>query len=719
MNKKRTEKEISVLVQELMNKMTLTEKIGQMFQSSYDGSAKTGPDFDNSDILKLIRDGKVGSIIGQYDNEIIYKLQENAVSCSTMKIPLLFCNDIIHGCRIIFPINLAMSCSWNMSLIKKSMRVVAYEASHSGVHLTFSPMLDLVRDPRWGRVMESNGEDPYLSSQIAKAYVKGYQGNLDSDNDIGSCAKHFVGYGACVGGRDYDSVDMSEMSLFQYYLPPFIEAIKNNVQMIMTSFNTFNGIPVTMNRYLLKEVLRKRLGFKNVIISDYTSSIEILNHKTANSLEDISYQCIKATLDHEMIGRSYIENIEKFVKLNKISEDLINEACTRVLSLKYRLGLFDNPYKNIYIDFKKYWLKPNNLKVSLKMAEESICLLENDGILPLNKKQKVAFIGPFVKEKRVIGAWGGKGETEDTVSIYEALVKRNYQFAYSEGCKINQSDGDEKYLSGAINIANESDVLVLALGEDQWMTGESHSRSDITIPLHQRKLLDELLKLNKKVILIVFSGRPLILTDYKDKVSGLIYAWFLGTMSGEALVNVIFGKTNPSGKLTMSFPYSIGQIPVYYNRLPSGRPNIPNSTNEYRLRYIDIPIEPLYPFGYGLSYSKFKYEKIQLSQTTITNKQSINVSIEITNISNILGLEIVQLYIEANNFSVSRPVKELKGFKKVSFKPNETKKVIFKLSYKDLQYYNNKFVNEEGTYKVFIGPSSNCIDFVEVKYIKS
>ena len=706
----------NTFVLDLMKRMTLKEKIGQLYDAPYDGSLITGVNHTTKSTASLLKDGLVGSILGLNDVDAIRELQEIAVTKTRCKIPLMFCNDIIHGCKTILPINLAMSCSWNPSLIEKACEVVGYESSHSGVNLTFSPMLDIARDARWGRVMEGNGEDPFLSSKIAQAYIKGYH-----KGGIGACAKHFIGYGACVGGRDYDGVEISTSTLFNIYLPPFRQAIKSSCDMVMTSFNTFNDIPVVTNDYLLRHVLRDKAGFKGVTITDWGSMEEVIEHGCASCKKEAAKKGIIAGNDHEMATTCYIDYLEELVNSGEVEEKLIDEACYRVLDLKYRLGLFSNPFKNIYANQQDYFLTAKNKDIACKMAEESICLLENDGILPLTKKQKVCYIGPFVEEKRVIGAWGGKGDIRDTITIKEALDEAKIKYSYALGARM--FDTDSGLLEEAKEVARDANTIVLTIGEEQWMSGENHSRTSIDVIKAHDELLEEVLKLGKRIVLVVYGGRPLVLTKYKKlyeegKVHAILYAWFLGTMSGKAIVKTLYGKNNPSGKLTMSFPCAVGQVPIYYNHLPSGRPHLDGGNNDYLMRYIDASIHPLYPFGYGLSYSKFSYGDIRLSSDVIRTNDKLKVSIAVTNDSNIKGMETIQVYIKAPSGKLSRPVKELKGFKKVEFKPFEKKVIEFDLNPKDLMYYENeKLVAYGGKYKLFIGDNSDVKDCKEFTLI--
>ena len=704
---KRTDEEIHNLALELLEKMTLTEKIGQMYEGGYEGAAISGPGFDASETVKNIREGKIGSLLGLWNNEVIYTLQKTAVTESRLGIPLLFCNDIIHGCRTLFPLNLAMSNSWNPDLIYEASKVSAYESSHSGVNLTFSPMVDIVRDPRWGRVCESNGEDPYLSSVLAQSYVKGYeQGDLEGYDTVASCAKHFVGYGAALAGRDYNTVDFSRRSLFQTYLKPFKAAIDAGTKMIMSSFNVFEDVPVTANKYLLRDVLRDMLGFKGVVISDYTSSMEIINHKIAKDKKEVARKCLLAGLDHEMIYTSYIDDLEELVKEEPELIKLIDEATIRVLELKYKLGLFDNPYKNIYYNYEDYFLEKEALEKAYEVALESAVLLKNnDSVLPLGK-EKVAFMGPLFDTNKHNGVWGGKCRLEDVKTIKEVLEANGRNFVSCLGSDYQETN--DLLIDEAIRVAKEVDKVVLCVGEEHQMSGEAYARSNIKLFDAQLRLIDEVTKLGKKVILLVFAGRPLDLTDVYNKVDSILYCYFLGTQTGRAVDALIYGDANPSGKLTMTMPYTVGQVPVYYNTLSTGRP-VGEEFNYYTSRYADIPNEPLYPFGFGLSYSNFKYSDYKLDKHNVSKNDVIRVSVNVTNTSNVPGKEIVELYIEALCFSVSRPKLELKDFKKIYLNANETKEVVFEFDVNKLSYYNIDMLDivEDGEYKIYVGPSSN------------
>ena len=704
--KEKTEKETEVFVKNLMKKMTLKEKIGQMYQAGHNQTVTTGPEFDSSDTVKNIKEGHVGSVIGINDPYMIYTLQKASVEHSPNKIPLLFCNDIIHGCNTAFPINLAMSCSFSPSLIEKASYYSAYESSHSGINLTFSPMLDLVRDPRWGRVMESNGEDPYLSSVLAKSYIKGYEGNRVSSSSVLSCAKHFLGYGAAVAGREYNSVDLSLRSIKNFYLPPFKAAIDASCSMVMTSFNTLNDVPMTANKYYLRNVLRDNLNFKGVTISDFTSSTELIEHRVAKNDKDVARVCLNAGLDHEMISRSYIDYLEELVEENQVNEELIDEACFRVLRLKYLYGLFDDPYRNIYFNYNDYILTDEIKKASLEVALESSVLLKNkNNILPLNKTSDTLFFGSKFFEKNLLGSWRGKANEKDCLSINEFVLKNKYP-------NITFSSGDYKDLS-----LDNISTVVLAVGEESEDSGEAKSRTNISLSKKDKEKILHFKSKNVNIIVVIFSGRPLILTDIINDVDAALYVWQLGTMASEAIIKTLYGESNPSGKLSMTLPRNVGQIPIYYNSLPTGRPYSKEVDYDfYRSKYLDSSNEPLFKFGYGLSYSKFIYSDIKLSKDVLKDNESIKLSVEVKNDSKFSGKEVVELYIRANNFSVSRPNYELKRFKKVFIESNQTKEVSFFLTKADFAYYNIdlEFTSEFGEYTIFVGSNLDSLNSVVI-----
>lgn len=695
---KRSDEEINILANDLLKRMTLKEKIGQLVQSGHDSSAVTGPAFDASKTVENIVNGMVGSIIGTEDDRISFHLQKKAVEESRLGIPLFFCADIIHGCRTTFPVNLAMSGSFDPELIEEVCKVSAYESSHSGVDLNFSPMVDLVRDPRWGRVMESNGEDPYLSSVLAKAYVNGYQqDDLASYDSVACCLKHYIGYGASEGGRDYNSVDISNHRLHTTYLPPFKAGIDAGASMVMSSFNVLNDIPVTGNKYLLRDILRDELDFKGVVISDYTSSGEMLNHRAAHNERDVAKKCIIAGLDHEMISPTYAKYLEDLVLSGEVEESLVDEACLRMLVLKYKMGLFDNPYKHLYINSEDYFMTDKALDVALKMSHESIVMLENNGVLPLNKNKSIALIGPFGNTQELVGPWGGKCDRSKCNTLYNVLKENVKDVKYALGTTIL---GDDKSgFEEALDVAKTQDVIIYACGENEWQSGEGSSRANLNLPGVQDELLDELKQLGKPIVMLVFAGRPLIMKKYKGSMDAILYCWFLGTKSSEAIYNTLYGINNPSAKLTMSFPYCEGQIPVYYNALSTGRPFIPNE--KYCSHYMDIPNEPLYTFGDGLSYTSFTYSDFNVEEI----ENGFKLVVKVTNSGQYAGDEIVMAFIKAHSSNIARPERELKGFKRVHLAVGETKNVSIILDYDAFKYYylNDYILEKNVKYDLMIG----------------
>ncbi len=711
----------AIFIQDLLSKMTIEEKVGQLYQTAIMGEFDYGPAFEKNNVSVLIKEGKLGSMIGPYDNNVSAKLQKIAVEQSRLGIPLMFCNDIIHGCRIGFPVNIAMAGSFHAELVKQSAEVIAFESSHSGTHVTYAPMLDIVRDPRWGRVVESPGEDPYLASVMAEAWVKGFQGEDPSDGKhVGACAKHFVAYGAAEAGREYNTVDISERSLRNIYLKPFDKAVKSGVKMVMSAFNVYDGIPITANKWLLDDVLRKEMGFNSVIVSDYTSTEEILNHKIAKSKEEVAIKCLDATLDIELIATSYLKHLPALALENADIMKQINASCERVLLLKYELGLFDHPYNNIHDDFERYFMLPENRKVALKMAEESVVLLENkEHALPIKETDKIALIGPFSTTNRLVGPWGGKARNEDCVTVYEGLSNVFKDVVVAEGSTLKETN--TVWLNEALEIASKSDVIILALGEDQYDAGEANSKTNISLSDAQLELVKTLHQLNKKMIAIIFSGRPLILTPLIPYVDGLLYAWFLGTETGHAIANLLRGFANPSARLAMTFPRHQGQIPLYYNHMNTGRPHDPvhHPKNHYTSRYIDSPNQPLYPFGYGLSYSWFTYSNVTLKHEQ-TMQQKITVQFNLTNNTEHAGYEVVQLYIEADYFSVTRPVNELKQFKKVWLNAHETKTVELVLTEEDFKSYGfpMDFQHESASYQVKLCQNAEKVMFVQRIHLK-
>jgi beta-glucosidase len=730
-------KTIDQKVDSVLRLMTLDEKIGQMNQ--YNGPwAATGPLTGTDDIILQIKQGKVGSMLNVTGVKRTKELQQLELE-SRLKIPLLFGQDVIHGYRTTFPIPLAEAASWDMEAIEKSARIAATEASAVGIHWTFAPMVDIARDPRWGRVMEGAGEDPYLGSLIAKARVKGFQGKgLGNTDAVMACAKHFAAYGAAVGGRDYNSVDMSLRMLHEIYLPPFRAALDAGAATFMNSFNDLNGIPATGNAYLQRELLKKQWGFKGFVVSDWGSVGEMINHGYAKDNADAAMLAANAGSDMDMESRSYIRHLSKFVKEGKVKMSVIDNAVKRILTKKFEMGLFDNPFK--YCDDAKekaQWNNTEHLNAAKEMAEKSIVLLKNEPffntkgipLLPVSKnawmkdseQRKIALIGPLVKAvKEHLGFWSfdWDDDTARITTLYDAVQKKisaDTKLLYAKGC--NSNDKNTNGFAEAITIANQSDIAIIYAGEERAMTGEARSKSNIHLPGVQEELIKAVMATGKPVIVIIGAGRPLIFNWTAENVPAILYTWWLGTKGPDAIADVLFGDYNPSGKLPISFPRSEGQIPVYYNHYNTGRPSANDSDNNYVSAYIDLPNSPQYPFGYGLSYTNFEYNNIKLSKNKITPAEKIEASVTVTNTGNYDGEEVVQLYIKDKVASVVRPVKELKGFQKIFLKKGESKEVKFIITKDSLRFYDNnlKFEYEPGEFSVFIGGNSK--DLKEAAFI--
>lgn len=706
---------------ELLNKMTLDEKIGQMIQIRVNEARN-----ENKDLIY-----NVGSILNSVGAKNVKKIQSEYLSKNRLKIPLLFMADIINGYKTIFPSPLAQGCSWNIEVIRRIAEISRNESAFAGVNVNFSPMVDLVRDARWGRCFESvGGEDPFLAKIYAKIIVDEYQKKMN-DNKLmqASCVKHFAAYGAVEAGREYNTVDMSKRELMEYYMPGYKSAIDSGAQMVMTSFNIINGIPATVNNWLLKDTLRKKWKFDGVIITDYTSMLECINHGIAKDEEDVAKKAIDAGVDIEMISTCYIDSLKKLVKENKISMAQIDEAVLRILNLKNKLGLFENPYgfadENME---KKYVFSLKNLEQATKLTEETIVLLKNkNNILPLNSNKRVALIGPYANNRAISSSWSIFVENENTKTLKEIFEKKlgKKNFEYSEGCKLlkkqeleqllkvqpeeirnNMEQYEDGDIQGVIEVANKADIIILAIGEHYLQTGEGCSRSNIEIPKIQQNLLDELYKLNKPIVAVLFNGRPLQLNNIENKLDAIIEAWLPGTNGAEAIFNILYGKSNPSAKLTMSFPQNVGQCPIYYNHYNTGRPD--KTGSRYESKYIDIPTESFYPFGYGLSYSKFVYSNLRLDTNILKRNSKIILKVNVKNDSSIAGKEVIQLYIQDLVGSVVRPVKELKAFKKEYFLPYEEKEIIFEINEEMLKFYNEnlEYKAEPGMFKIFVGTNS-------------
>ena len=708
----RTPSDVKAFAREVLQKMTLAEKIGQLYQSTLPATKVEGEASANSELcVGRIKQGLVGSILCVTDPAYMAEVQAIAVNQSRLGIPLLFCLDIVHGFRTTFPINLALSCSFDPQLIEELSAAAAAEASKFGIHVTYAPMADLVRDPRWGRVMESNGEDPYLNAELCKAYVRGFQrGGLSSHDSIAACGKHVAAYGAAEAGRDYNTVDLSERQLRQFYLSGYQACIEAGVAGMMSAFNVYDGIPCTANAFLLRTILRDEWLFEGFVISDYNSVAELIEHKTAATPKDAARQAIAAGLDIEMSSDTFVTHLEELVSEGVVPQERIDEAALRVLELKVAVGLFDDPFKNIYTEPERYAQTPQVRGLAARAAAESAVLLKNDGALPLREGARVALIGPHARSKSVLGSWACLGRDEECVSLYEGLLARlgPARLLAVEGCGI---EGDDtRGFAEAIEMARCADIVVFAMGESPGHSGEAKSRSSLDIPGVQNQLMKEVLKLGKPCVLVCFSGRPLKLQWHNEQMNAILQAWFPGNESGNALADLLTGRISPSGKLTMSFPVSEGQIPVYYNGNPTGRPAAEGKPGTaYRSCYLDIPNAPLFPFGHGLSYTRFRYDQLEADKLQIGADDELRLRATISNIGERGGVEIAQLYIESHGFSVTRPVRELKAFQRIALESGESREVEFVLRSSDFAFYDRsmRLANEDGRYSIVIASASD------------
>ncbi len=718
-------KPVSVMdtfIDSLIQKMTLEEKIGQTVLFSA-GWESTGPTLDKN-YLNYLREGKLGAVFNIYSAKGAKEFQKIAVEETRLGIPLLFGYDVIHGHKTIFPISLGEAASWDLERIQQGARVAATEASASGLHWTFAPMVDIARDPRWGRISEGAGEDVYLANLIAKARVKGFQGDdLSLNNTILACAKHYAAYGAAIAGRDYNTVDISERELRSTYLPPFKAAIDAGVATFMTAFNEIDGVPASASKHLLTDILRDEWQFDGFVVTDYTSINEMILHGYSKDEKQSAEQAMNAGVDMDMQGGAFLRNLKTLVEEGKVEEQKITEAARRILVLKYRLGLFEDPYR--YSDEqreKETIYKPSHLKDAQDLATRSLVLLKNENkVLPLKENLKIALIGPLAKDDHdILGSWHARGDnTGKAISVFEgmeALLGNTDKILYSKGCEINDSDTSK--FNEAIKVVNQSDVVVMIMGESEAMSGEARSRTNLDLPGVQKQLIAEIKKTGKPIVLVLMNGRPLTLEFENETVDAILEAWWPGTMGGAAIADVIYGKYNPSGKIPVTFPRNVGQIPIYYNYKNTGRPWDPKTAKDnYKSRYLDSPNTPLFPFGFGLSYTSFEYSDLTLSKNEFSFNEKIEVTITIKNTGNFDGEEIVQLYIQDLVGSVTRPVKELKGFKKIMIKKGESIKVTFNLTSDDLAFYTQdmSFKAEAGDFKVFVGTNSQ--DVLEAKFV--
>ncbi len=730
-------------VSNLLNKMTLEEKLGQINLSSGNTGAVLGGGGEGQ--LEAIKKGEIGATGGS-SFESIKKIQDAAME-SRLQIPVLVGLDVIHGYKTIFPIPLALSCSWNTTLIERSAQIAAKEASASGVCWTYSPMVDISRDPRWGRVSEGSGEDPWWGAQVAKAMVRGYQSNdLTKNNTIMACVKHFALYGASEAGRDYNTVDMSHLSMFNGYFEPYKAAFDEGAGSAMSSFNLVDGIPATGNKWLMSDVLRERWGFDGFVVTDYTSINEMTAHGLGD-LKNVSALALKAGIDMDMQGLGFIGTLKESLDEGLVSMEHIDSACRRVLEAKYKLGLFEDPYR--YLDVERLnseVLTDANLEAAREVATRSMVLLKNENnILPLKKEGKVAVIGPLAEATGdLLGAWVMFRNREIVPSIVDGIknvggedinvvtakganltddpylrksLSSPYAMYMGEKMKIDERSPQE-LINEAIEVSKDADVIVAVLGESTAMSGEASSRADISIPESQRKLLKSLLETGNPVVLVLLNGRPLTIEWESENVPAILEAWAPGTAGGNAIADVLFGDYNPSGKLTMTFPRSVGQIPIYYNHKNTGRPF--DEVNKFTSKYLDIPNDPLYPFGYGLSYTSFEYGDVKLNKTNLKGDDKLLATVTLTNIGDRAGEEVVQLYISDPVASISRPVKELKNFKKVLLQPGEKKELAFIIAPEDLKFYNSDLIYdwEPGTFIIQIGTNSQDVSKSEIVWEK-
>ncbi|BDD01900.1 glycosyl hydrolase (plasmid) [Persicobacter psychrovividus] len=706
------DQDMKKFVDDLMGKMTLEEKIGQtVLVASYWNV--TGP-VSGIDYVQDARDGKIGAFLNAQTYDFIYRLQKAVVEHSRLGIPMMFGFDAIHGYKTTFPTPLAMSTSWDLEAVKSAARITAKEAAADGLNWTYAPMVDIARDPRWGRVVEGAGEDPYLGAKIAKAQVEGFQGDELSDvGTVAACVKHFAAYGAVQAGRDYNTTEVPERALRDTYLPPFKAAVDAGVATIMTAFNDLNGVPCTGNKFLLSDVLKKEWGFKGFVVTDYTSIYEMTKHGNVKDKKEAGEVAMNAGVDMDMQSDIYKNSLLKSVKEGKVPESEIDDACRRILNMKYRLGLFQDPYRYCSKKrAKKVLQNPEHFKTARSVADKSIVLLKNDQhILPLKKEvQSVALIGPLADDQLdQLGSWYTAGRKETVTTIYKGLQNKHLKATINmaKGCDFEKND--EQGFAEAIAAAKKSDVVLLAMGERQDMGGEAASRLNIEIPAIQRKLIKEVLKLNKPTVLLLHNCRPLVITWEAENIPAILDVWHLGSEAGNAIADVLFGDYNPSGKLTTTFPRYAGQVPLFYNHKNTGRPY--NPEDHFTTRYQDGTNAPLFPFGYGLSYTTFKYSHLKIDKNTLADGQTLNVSVDVTNTGNYDGHEVVQLYVRDLVGSVTRPVKELKGFQKIFLKKGETKTVHLSIKPQDLAFcrLDYSWGYEAGDFKLFVGTNSQDV----------
>ncbi len=739
-----TKKELT----DLLKDMTLEEKVGQMLQVA--GGLITGEMMAMGPVKERLTEENIalaGSVLGASGAEKIMEMQDSLMARQPHKIPILFMLDVINGFKTIFPIPLGQGASFEPELSRRCAEVAAREAAVSGLHVTFAPMVDLVRDARWGRVMESTGEDPYLNCCFSEAMVKGFQGDdIKKPGHIAACVKHFAGYGAPTAGRDYNTVELSHHTLKEFYLPSYIAGIDAGAAMVMTSFNTIDGVPATGNKWLMRDILRKEMGFEGVLISDWAAIEETIYHGYCADGKEAAYRAVNAGVDIDMMTGIYSENLCSLVREGKVPEELVDQAVYRILELKDRLGLFENPYKDADPEKEKeVILCKEHRKLAREAARKSFVLLKNDGVLPLKKGKKVAYIGPYVDNRDMIGSWSIIGEVKDVATLKEAVLaaegEQSGNVIFCPGCAVLDPDIKlegfaenkeseavslgaalslekcEAMMREAVEAAKGADTVVLAIGEHRLQSGEAASRADIQIPKIQMELFRRVCEVNDRVAVVLFSGRPLDIREISKKAKAILQVWMPGTEGAGAIVDVLSGEYNPTGKLPMSFPYCVGQVPVHYNEYPTGRPHVKGQDKDrFRSKYLDIPNAPLYPFGYGLSYTSFTISPVRLDRENMTKEGNLCAAVTVKNVGEVAGTETLQMYIHDLAASVVRPVKELKAFCKVTLLPGEEREVAFTITDRELRFLteNGRWESEPGEFEVFVGADSstdNCARF--------
>jgi beta-glucosidase len=732
------DRKMEAFVDSVLARMTLEEKIGQLNLVSV-GFDVTGP-VVSEHVEEKIRNGLVGGVFNTFTPVAVRKLQEMAVTQTRLGIPLLFGFDVIHGHRTIFPVPLGLSSSWDLEAVERSARIAAEEASADGLNWVFSPMVDISRDPRWGRIAEGAGEDTYLASRIAEAMVRGYQGdNLSATNTVMACVKHFALYGASEAGRDYNPVDMGDRTMYEFYLPPYKAAIDAGAGSVMTSFNEINGVPATANKWLMQDVLRAQWGFRGLLVSDYTAISELVAHGIGDDAA-VATLAIEAGVDMDMVSEVYLNNLNNAIDEGRLDDSQITRSCRRVIEAKYKLGLFDDPYR--YADEQlanNTLMKKEYRDAARDIARKSMVLLKNSGqTLPLRKSGSIALVGPLARNQRdMIGNWSGGGDWRKAISVEQGILNvagDAVQINYAHGANITDdpqliqrlnahggnlhmdSRSPESMISEAVAAARRSDVIIAVVGESQGMSGEAASRADLSLPGRQLDLLKALKLTGKPLVIVLMSGRPLTLPWEDEHADAMLQAWFGGTEAGNAVADLVFGDFNPSGKLTTTFPRVVGQIPLYYNHKSTGRPFAGQLDDKYKSRYLDVVNEPLYPFGYGLSYTTFEYDGLALSTNELHSGETLEVSVSVANTGKSDGEEVVQLYIRDNVGSVTRPVKELKAFRKVLIRSGEKKEIIIAISEEDLKFYdvNMNYAAEPGDFTIMVGTNSR--DVMEAEF---